>query len=74
MDMRPSGRNAVNNLLAKSFPSETLALAGAQSAASLRSMPVRYLFLRAKASSDDILSAMLSPGGWDGAYLILPSR
>jgi phage terminase large subunit GpA-like protein len=38
-------RDDANTTLAKDFPAGTLVIAGANSAAGLRSMPVRYLFL-----------------------------
>jgi phage terminase large subunit GpA-like protein len=41
----PRSRDSGNSLLAKEFPAGVVAMAGANSAAGLRSMPVRYLFL-----------------------------
>lgn len=41
----PRSRDSSNTLLAKEFPGGMLIMAGANSAAGLRSMPIRYLFL-----------------------------
>lgn len=41
----PRSRDSSNSLLAKEFPGGVVVMAGANSAAGLRSMPVRFLFL-----------------------------